>query len=463
MFLALLRHELEGIFIGYLFWLIVVTLTLFTALGAYTQARHCEQVIADHERRESNRGANANLQSISVSRPIPPFLALYNGPYDSFPEEVTLRSEYPYGTPSSEDFKPLNWLAPKTDLGLIVGLLMTLMAVLLAHSAITEERERGTLRLVLLSPISPRKVLTAKLLGVVTVMSCTLIYTEVIYILIVRLFAKDAASLSKSSLPGVAAFTFCAALVLAVFGSLSLAVSAFVQRSSIALAVATAIWALAVLVWPNLCPVIGSSIGPVPPRQERQRVLLNRVEPLIRDELTDEQEAADELGRSGATVELAWTRYLAIKRQWLDRRQDEISAFTGQYERQVDRQRIGTRSLLCLSPYGAFEEFSGDICGTGIDDYRRFSKAVDQYETQVYGPESLALLAQQKPWLGVGGGQVSSNLTPFHLPPLPWIKQLERSWFPIALLIFELAVLIGVCFWKLNRYEASFSRCGLDE
>src|ERR1700754_5083729 len=135
MFGAVLHRELKSNLSETTIHLTLLVLTLLAPLSACIQARHYSRVVADHGIRQSIHDAENDSHRLVVDRPISPLLPFFNGVYDQLPDEISLRIEMPRTEPSSEDLNPLDDLFPKADLSLIVGILLSLIAILLGHNA----------------------------------------------------------------------------------------------------------------------------------------------------------------------------------------------------------------------------------------------------------------------------------------------------------------------------------------
>jgi ABC-type transport system involved in multi-copper enzyme maturation permease subunit len=453
MFQTILRRELKGILSSFIFLSSLVVLTVMVLLSAHIQARYHKSLIEDYARRQVIHQAENTEQAIVLTRPPPLLLPFFNGVFDSLPDEYRLRSDLVSADPLSGDLMPLDWLFPKIDLSFITGVLMTLMAILLPHNTIAGDRERGTLRLILAGPISRRTVLTAKLTSIILPMSVTLGYVVALYIVVVVAFSGGIIGLSAVSVSELAIYTLVAALVLIVFVALGIAASITVKHSSVALAVCASIWIGAVQIWPSLGPYIASSFKPVPGREAVQREIASKEKELIQAELVEQRKNAAELKAQNAGVEIAWQRYLELKRKWVERRNEEIGRMNDERERQIRDQQIFAKRLVLLSPYGAFKEVLGHLCGTGLESYDQFLASVERYGQQEFLPASFDLLSRQKPWLGESKPDDRIQLRLFQAPSPTLAERLAAALWPLSLLVIEMVFLIAVGMFRFERYD----------
>jgi len=453
MFWIILRRELQEGLTSFTFMSALAVLTALVPLTAYTQARFHQQVIADHGSRQILHRAETRSGVMILTRSVPPLLPVFNGLYSHLPDEITLIRESASGTPSTGDLKPLDWLFPKVDLSMIIGVLMTLMAILLAHDAVTGEKEQGTLRLVLSDPVARRTVLGAKLIAVVLLLVLSVIYAVLLYTLLAAVFSAGMFELSATRFIELAAAALVGLLTVIVFATLGLAVSTLVQHSSMALALSLVVWVAAVLVWPSVVPYLASSLWPVPSRQAARRQLLAKEAQLIREELSEHRKAAAELKARKADVEVAWQKYLEIKRRWSERKREELGRLAASRQRLIWDQQKGTIGLLLVSPYGSFKVALGSLCGTGLEDYQLFVGSAERYEVEEFIPASFEALTREKPWITKTGDAQELQPRPFQAPTLSFKERLRGITLPVGLLILESGVLTAFSLFKFDRYD----------
>src|SRR5947208_73723 len=185
MFGAILRREIYQSLTSFSLVFILAVLSILVLLSAYTQARYYQKVLADYTLRRSIHEAESNADSAVLSKPVPELLPFFNGMYDRLPNEVTVRTASLLIRASSEDLNTLDWFFPITDLHLIIGIVLTITAILVSHDAITGEREQGILKVILSNPITRRSLFLAKLMGVILLMGFIALYSVSLYIAVV--------------------------------------------------------------------------------------------------------------------------------------------------------------------------------------------------------------------------------------------------------------------------------------
>ncbi len=453
MFRTIIRRELQETLTSSILLFALIALTILVPLSAYIQARYYQLVVEDSALRHSIHQAGNNSQTIVLIRPVPPLAPFFNGAYDVLPDEFRLRSDSVTINPPSGDLIPLDWLFPKIDLSFIIGVLMTLLTILLAHDTIAGDREPGALKLILAGPVRRRTVLAAKLTGIILPAAVILVYVISLYTTVVTVFSGGTVDLSGANLSALAVFTIVALIMLIATAALGVAISASVRRSSVSLFVCASIWIVTILIWPPLGPYLASSLKPVSTPEAAQRDIASKEKELIREELAEQRKTAAELKAQQVGVESAWQRYLELRRGWIERRNEKIGGLVRERKKQISDQQIFARRISLFSPYAAFKEILGDLCGTGLGNYDEFLMAVEHYRQQEFIPKGFDLFSRQKPWLNAADPDGRLQLRPLQAPPPTLTKRLAASALPLSTLIAEMVILVMLGVLNFERYD----------
>ncbi len=453
MFKTLFRREVREIFSGFIFLPALSMLTVLVLLSAYIQAQNFRNLVEDYSLRQKVHQSLNNEQAIVLSRPLPPLFPFFNGAYDSFPDEFRLQNDPVLASPLSGDITPLDWLFPKIDLGSIVGVLVTLIALLLAHNAVADEKERGTLQLILAGPVTRRMVLATKLASILLTIISALLYTASLYILVVVASSGGTVVLSADVFGGLALYLLAGILVLIVFAALGIVISVSLQRSSVALVVCLSIWCISVLVWPSFVSYLATPFLPVSSWEATQRESALKEGELIRAELTEHRKLIEALKAQNGGVESAWSQYLEIRRKWIERRNEEAGRLNEKRKREIRAQRRFANGVASLSPYAIFNDSLGIICDTGLESYENFLSAVEQYGQSEFQPASFLHLSQQKPWLRANGADAPFHPRSFQARSVTLSLRLKAIAWPINMLFIEGILLLVIGFFKFERYD----------
>jgi ABC-type transport system involved in multi-copper enzyme maturation permease subunit len=431
----------------------MVALTILVPLSAYIQARNYQRVVEDYALRQSIHQTENSGQSIVLMRPLQPLLPLFNGAYNILPDEFRLRSDSSAINPPSGDLMPLDWLFPKIDLSFIIGVLMTLLTILLAHDSIAGDREQGALKLTLAGPVRRRTVLAAKLMGIILPITVILLYVTLLYATVVTAFSGGTVDLYGANLGALAVFTLVAILVLIVIAALGVAISASVRHSSGSLFGCASIWIVITLIWPILGPYMASSLKPVSVPESAWRDVALKERDLIQAELAEHRKTAADLKARRVEIEAAWRQYLELRRIWIERRDEEIGRMAGERKKQIQDQRAFARRISLFSPYLAFKEVLSNLCGTGLESYDELLVAVERYRQQEFIPKGFDSLSRQKPWLNSADPEDRLQLRALHAPSPTLFGRLAAAVWPLSILIIEMIILLAWGAISFERYD----------
>jgi len=456
MFWAILYKEVREGAASPGFLLSLGMLMVMIPIAAFTQGSYYHQTFADRELRLNIRASDITTSATVVSRPVPLLLPFFNGIYASLPNEFVLQRDFAARGPSSEDIEPLNWVSSRVDLGVIIGLLLTLMAIINSHAIITREREQGTLKLVFSCPVSGKTMFIAKLIGLELQMTVLLLSSIILYIGVIMVSAKGTFGLSGHKLLEVAVLAIVAMLSLGVFVALGVIISTIARHSSIALAISAGAWVIMVLIWLPLAPYLAFSAKALPSRQMVQRNISLLESVLVQGETQEHKQAAVELQAKGASIEAAWVRYMDIRQRWITRRRNEVGRLIADQAKEVRGREDLARKLLMISPAGTYLDAIGIICDTGLDDYYRFIATVEQYDREVFLPASLEYQTRRGPQANKPRNiqpPEKLDIIPFKVTITTLSKRVSGIAPHLLLLMLENGALIGLGFWRFSKYD----------
>ncbi len=152
----------------------------------------------------------------------------------------------------SEDFNMFLKVISEIDVTMVVGVLLSFLAVILGFDGISSERERGTLKLLLANAIPRSHVVIAKLAGGILSLWVPLALSYVLSLLII-LNNPDVILSGQDGLRLGGLFVL-SSLFLAQVYSLSLMVSSFARESSTALVICLFAWLAGSVGYMNLLP-----------------------------------------------------------------------------------------------------------------------------------------------------------------------------------------------------------------
>jgi ABC-type transport system involved in multi-copper enzyme maturation permease subunit len=316
----------------------------------------------------------------------------------------------------SFDDNPLPVLFPPLDFLFIVTIVMSLLAMLFSYDAITRERQRGTLRLIISNSIPRAKILLGKFIGGTASLLIPFILSLLagaLYISINPAIQWDGSTWAVFSLLIAASVTF-----ISLFYLLGLMVSTFSRYSSTSILTCLFLWVLLILVIPNMCPFISAQLYRIPSvnKIERQAYYLTQVE---RDEFGRKfsREVIEQfrgqyvlLFSEFESLEFGglWGRCSPANREAVQERaaadpefKAMINAFRDQIEQAwAEANRIQgekaaelrkdlnikaaaqskfAKNIACLSPYANFVYLATDLTGTGLRSLDYFKQIASEY------------------------------------------------------------------------------------
>jgi len=354
------RKELLDHLLSLKFHVCVVAMTVLLGLSAFVMYRDYQvrlETFASLRERARPRPGEAGLMAVVEPRRLSVFAKGL--------DEVLDRG---YTVTAYDGIQPHEWQTPVArifalfappDLLYIVKALLSLIALLFAYDTVSGEKERGTLKLVLGSPISRGQFAAGKILGglAAVLLPFLALWVGVLAALATRpLLAFGAEDFSRLALMFLATL-----LYITTFFSLGTLVSAVSRTSAASLVTLLFFWAAIVFAVPSLGDLVAEQLSP-PPSAETQELL-----------------------RRQAFVK---NRFIAIQSQNHDR-EGSFEAFNRDYDRLVEDYRakldatIATSKTLCrVSPAATLTYAFTDLAGTGLVEQRRLSRTLMDWKSR---------------------------------------------------------------------------------
>jgi ABC-type transport system involved in multi-copper enzyme maturation permease subunit len=176
------------------------------------------------------------------------------------------------------------------DVSLIFKIIISVLALLLAYDAVSGERERGTLRLVLSNTTARYQVLMGKLLAGLLVL---VVAVTIAFILgLVILLCLPMVNFTGSDWIRIGLMYFATLVFIVTIYNLGLLFSSLARRSALSLVLALFVWIIFLVVIPNASVYLATQIRPV----ESEDSINQQITSLHREA---QRESARELERSG--------------------------------------------------------------------------------------------------------------------------------------------------------------------
>ena len=268
----------------------------------------------------------------------------------SFPEELE-------DVPLLSTFITIDWV-------FIVGVLLSLAALLFTHAAIVGEKESGTLKLVMANSLPRHALLWGKFWGAMMVLIGVLLLCVTLNLLIVLILAD--LSLNVAHAVRIASMVLISVVYLAGCTALGLLISAHSSSRQSSLTTVLFVWISLVLLWPQMGKAIAELFY-----EDIQEV---NIYGTLREE-------AAELVREEAVAKGHLRDPIFLKE--LSNLLQSERAHHQEIENALLRQRIQqvnlAQNIVRLSPMGTYQYAMEAIAGTGLVRYQHFIDQVRSY------------------------------------------------------------------------------------
>ncbi len=289
----------------------------------------------------------------------------------SYSVEGIWRLRYPQSNPNlwniMPDFTKIDW-------AFIISVVLSFVAILFTFDAISGERERGTLRLILSNPIPRATVLLGKFLGAFLGISLPFLIGALINLF--WLYTSRSVPLGLGELGRLSVILLITFTYISIFIILGLMVSSWANQSSVSLMILLLIWTVSVVLMPNTFGSIVSHLKTTRTSDEFQDIHRQSQRSL------DEQYNARgrfnkaptrEIPATSATV--LWAEYLTEEAQLEERLNEE------HLNAQIAQIKIA-RSITRLSPAAIVQYAIESLVGTGFPRHLQFLDQVHQYASE---------------------------------------------------------------------------------
>jgi ABC-type transport system involved in multi-copper enzyme maturation permease subunit len=269
---------------------------------------------------------------------------------------------------------PIPYIFPQTDFGLIIGILMSLLAILLSYNAISGEKEDAILRVILSNPIKRSTLIIAKWVGGIISLVIPLIICFIISLLIIIFFAE--VSFSATDCASLFIFFFISLLYISVFYLIGLYISTKTIRSDLSLLISLLIWGLSILVIPTFPDYIGKLFSRTPTGSQFMytQMMYNHNANKEVDNIKNEYRRK---GYNEKDIDsISWPK---VEKEYTNR-DAQLQKYSNNFDSKMNKQVIISTSVCFLSPYSAYILGGNEICATGISSQVMFQIQASQYQ-----------------------------------------------------------------------------------
>ena len=283
------------------------------------------------------------------------------------------------------------------DFAKVIGILISLIALVFSYDALTREREEGTMKLSLTGKVSRISFLFGKITGLLITLIPILLLCYLLACLMVLLNPQVA--LSTSDWGGIVLLFLTSMIYLLVYILIGIVISGLVTRSSSAI-----IWSLLCWIWflfllPNISTYLSQSIVKTPLYENVQNV----INEYNKEEANDYQEVRKQIqndlnlyslsyynynrDRDGAVEMSGLTKEMALYHQrlaiWqfpfmLNSADKKWAVQRRYFDELIDQQKWQQR-IAWLSPSEIFAQATNILCRTDMHSFLQYMERVRHY------------------------------------------------------------------------------------
>ena len=354
--------------------------------------------------------------------------------------------ENPLSTPNLRNIRPN---VTKVDWGFIIGYVLSLVALLFTFDAISGERERGTLRLILANSVPRHTALIGKFTG--ALISIVIPFTLAVLMNLLVISTATDVHLNVEAWGRLGIIVLIALLYTCLFLGLGLLVSSRVQRSAMSLMILLLIWVVFVVFTPNtLASLAGGSLPPMSSDEFRKRSA--QLDDGL-DELQIKYVLASDDTREDLIKKLQVGGEVITKD--IELQEGLHAELLEQQISQMNRVRAVTR----ISPVTIFQHLLESFAGTGYERHVQFLENVQSYarqfrefiiDTDRADPESLHIFGVRE---GMSQKPVPIEAVPKFEDSLSLSKDINAAAVDLLLLTLFVIFLLAGAYLAFVRVE----------
>ncbi len=376
------------------------------------------------------------------------------------------------------DNDPLPVMFPLPDLIFIVAILLSLAALIFSYDAVCGEKEDGTLRLMLANGLPRVKILFSKIVGSTLTLLVPFLVSLVLGLLVIMLNPRVA--WAGTNWASLALILLGAVVYILFFQTLGVLISARHHSSAASIMTSLCVWALLLLVVPNLSPYLASLVSPVPSRIKisrevsrlldtdrddlGQRLQTERLKELVKKypalaERLSEAEAKARTAKDPAYREAVQAKTREVQAAWDEAnriQKGKADVLEKDIERKVEAQTRLSGLFSMASPLSDFTYMATDLTSTGKMNIQQFKKLSDVWES-AYGEYSrgrIAALQKKEPAVDWWNTPVDvSDMPRFQYQEEALAARIKGTLWPFAALIFMNLLVFGGAYLSFVRYD----------
>ena len=469
----IMHHILSVRFVALLLMcLLLVPLTLSINYRRYSQNLVDYQESIKRERTEAKENppnaADPNTEVSKFFLKPTPLSVFANGLEEALPTYLGMTRNGVRQGSAGVSQASVAYVLGNLDFLFIVGTVFSLLALLFTFDAVAGEREAGTLRINLSNPLPRDVFLWSKLIGGYIVFVVPFLVSFLLGLLLITWQGFPLGEL-KIALP-VLGLTLISLLYIAVFFTIGVVISTYLDNAKTALIVAFTFWVFAVLIAPRGAFVVAKLVSPTRTQQAvyMEKTALRNNLMKDRDEKIWKKMAEAFAGSEGSNavhIDTGDERIDKLKKpineEFRLAFQNQVGKIDRDYQREKERQEHVGETLSRIAPISSLTYVAINLTQTGKlkrDGYfqtgeRYYSQVDDSYFSEVSDDVlgQIMLLATQM--------NDSNESETDEIPPPPTLTEpslsdtLRRSAVDVLLLGFFAVAFTTIAFLKFFRSD----------
>ena len=378
----------------------VVSIVLTVIFISILAKDHHQRLRAYHDNVARNE---AELRKVKVYKNITPTIFRPPSVLSVFSEGLDKRigdsatiwlTNVPEISPAAAEGNPYQSVFPVFDTSLIFKIVIGVLALLLAYDAISGERERGTLKLLLSGTTRRYEGLLAKLLAGLLGLVVPVTITFAVGLVILLSFPM--VGLTGSDWVRIGLMYLASLIFVSVMYNAGLLFSCLTKRSAISLVLGLFVWILFVIVVPNASAYLAAELHPVEPQEKidgqlvalRQEWIseLNRGAPEPPGYMQSGNQGAFGHGYS-RVLNRPYMEYLQklhpLEYPLRIRYADKFWEVERSYLNSLCEQKNLADNLSRISPISLYERVMSTLAGTDMVAFQRFMNGVRTHRTEI--------------------------------------------------------------------------------
>lgn len=387
---------------------------------------------------------------------------------------------------ASADSNPFLSIFPTLDVMLILKIIMSILALLVAYNTISGEREQGTLRLMLSYTVIRYQVLLGKLLAGLVTLIIPVTSAFIVGLLIIQFFPM--VSLAGADWVRIGLMYIASLIFISAMYNIGLLFSCLMRRANISLVFGLFVWIVFTVVIPNGSVYLANYLRPTEAREKMDAQI-----EALKKEANDKIDKFTKTLRTGGNQGMAMGAFRGIfivycEKALMDdykkeytfsepvkiRCADRIFEVQKQYLDGLNKQKYLASTISQISPVTVYESLMSALAGTDLASFEHYRNRIKLHSDNVieyirlktnnFSLPSYFTQFSEKNYEGEKKWdyqKILKQTTPINLQDLPrftyghesFVRTLHRTISPILLLIFVNIFFFILSFVAFLKYD----------